>query len=41
MLVHTNQDMSSNIRSDRMEGINLFAFNTKQYNKTNSEKRRY
>ena len=29
MLVYTNQDMSSNIRSDRMEGVSLFAFNTK------------
>lgn len=29
MLLFTTQDMSSYIRSDRMEGIKLFDFNTR------------
>lgn len=29
MLLFTTQDMSSYIRSDRMEGTNLFGFNTR------------
>ena len=41
MLLFTTQDMSSYIRSDRMEGIKLFDFNTGWFNKTNSEKGRY
>ena len=41
MLLFTNLDMSSYIRSERMEGNKLFGFNTRRINITNSEKRRY